>query len=114
MVRRFGRASGRMDLEATNENGLMVKAVGTPRYKRYQIDGKRYRHDTQGRYGGLTHACKLGLRIEAARLALPLRALAAVGQEQEPKAPGRETGRGGRMGQDETAMTGKKRPMIFD
>ena len=50
----FGRAQGRKDLEATNQNGLMVKAVGTPRYKRYQIDGKRNRHDTQGRYGGLS------------------------------------------------------------
>jgi hypothetical protein len=27
---------------------------------------------------------------------------------------GREARRGGRMGQEETAMTGKKRPMIFD
>jgi len=35
-------------------------------------------------------------RIEAARLALPLQALAALGQEQEPKAPGGEVGsRGG-------------------
>jgi hypothetical protein len=33
----------------------MVEAVdGTSRYKRYQIDGKRHRHDTQGRYGGLS------------------------------------------------------------
>jgi ATP dependent DNA ligase domain len=54
-------------------------------------------------------------RVEASRLALPLRSVEGLGQEQEPGCTGRETGGRGRMGQKEMAITpdGKNRIMIF-
>jgi len=58
------------------------------------------------------HACKLGLegiRLEAEGFGLPFRTLARLAQNEELGCTGRETGRGGRMGQKETAINYRTR-----
>jgi bifunctional non-homologous end joining protein LigD len=52
-------------------------------------------------------------RLEAARLALPLRPLARLAQDEERRCSGREARSGGRMRQQETMVTGKNRIMIY-
>ena len=61
-------------------------------------------------------ACKLGLEgivSEAPRLALPLPARAALGQEQEPGGTGGQARSRGGLGQREMAITQDKMPAVF-
>jgi hypothetical protein len=62
------------------------------------------------------HACKMGLEgVEAQGLALSLRPLSGLAQNEEPGGVGGVAGGRGRMGQKEMAITpdGKNRIMIF-
>src|SRR5206468_7429070 len=52
-------------------------------------------------------------RLEAEGLSISFRPLARLAQNEERRYTGGEAGRGGRMGQKETAVTGKNRIVIY-
>src|SRR5262249_33427844 len=83
---------------------------------RQHIGGKLPRIFLYSRRAALRHPCQLRLehRIEAPWLDLSLRRLAALDQDQEPKAPSSEAGSRGRLGQRETAITQGKMSFVFD